>query len=80
MEGLLKRCFKETKGAIIMGFFGKLFLGFLIVVVIVAFVGFLMTLRAKKRGEAEKPTDPTENVADLNDRFNRARYMDKDSK
>ena len=61
-----------------MGFFGKLLLGFLAVVVVGALIGFLLTLRAKKRGEAEEPKDPTENVLDLNDRFNRARYMDKD--
>ena len=61
-----------------MGFFGKLFFGFLIAVAVLGIVGFFMTLRAKKRGEPEEMKDPTENVADLNDRFNRARYMDKD--
>jgi uncharacterized membrane protein (DUF106 family) len=61
-----------------MGFFGKLFLGFLIVVVVLAIIGFFMSMRAKKRGETEEMKDPSENVADLNDRFNRARYMDKD--
>ena len=61
-----------------MGFFGKLLLGFFIVVVVLALIGFFMNLRAKKRGETVERKDPTENVADLNDRFNRARYMDKD--
>ena len=31
-------------------------------------------------GETEKAESVTENVADLNDRFNRARYMDQDGK
>ena len=63
-----------------MGFFGKLFIGFLAVVVLLGIVGFIMSIRAKKRGEEkENPSkDIFENVADLNDRFNRARYMDED--
>ena len=62
-----------------MGFFGKLFIGFLAVVVILGIVGFIMSIRAKKRGEAENSSkDVLENVADLKDCFNRARYMDED--
>ena len=63
-----------------MGFFGKLFVGFLIVVAVLGVVVLLMAHRAKKRGEAEPSSNVTENVADLNDRFNRARYMSKDGK
>ncbi len=63
-----------------MGFFGKLFVGFLIVVAVLGVVGLLMAHRAKKRGEAEPSSNVTENVADVNDRFNRARYMSKDGK
>ncbi len=63
-----------------MGFFGKLFVGLLIVVAVLGVVGLLMAHRAKKRGEAEPSSNVTENVADVNDRFNRARYMSKDGK
>ena len=63
-----------------MGFFGKLFVGFLIVVAVLGVVGLLMAHRAKKRGEAEPSSNVTENIADVNDRFNRARYMSKDGK
>ena len=63
-----------------MGFFGILFLGFLAVIAVGALIGLLMLIRARRRGETEKLMDPTENVADLNDRFNRARYMDRDGK
>ena len=61
-----------------MGFFGKLFLGFLVVVLLGILIGLILFLRAKKKGTLAAQKDPTENVADLNDRFNRARYMDKD--
>lgn len=38
-------------------------------------------VREKQSGEeTEKAKSVTENVADLNDRFNRARYMDQDGK
>ena len=63
-----------------MGFFGWLLVGFLIVVAALAAIGLLMAHRAKKRGEAEPSSNVTENVADVNDRFNRARYMSKDGK
>ncbi len=69
-----------------MGFLGKLFIGILAVAAVLAAVGFWMARRAKKKGEdfpeqeevlSEKTVG---NVQDLNDRFNRARYMDEDGK
>ncbi len=70
-----------------LGFFGKLFFGFLAVVVILAILGFFL----KRRDARENPSAPGEdesffsekevgNVQDLNDHFNRARYMDEDGK
>ena len=61
---------------------GQLLLGFLAIIVLLAVVGFRMK---KKRGgdpdETEKAQEKVlENVTDLNDRFNRARYMDQDGK
>ena len=57
----------------------KTVLWFLVVVAALGVVGGVMVWRAKKKGEAADPREGvTENVADLNDRFNRARYQDKD--
>ena len=67
-----------------MGFFGKLFLGFLILVAVLAIIGFFQKRRDAKKGVLSPEEDEilsmktAENVADLNDRFNRARYQDKD--
>lgn len=69
-----------------MGFFGKLFFGFLAVVVLLALIGFFLRRRDIKEGlvspdEEEGLTQKAvDNVNDLNDRFNRARYMDEDGK
>ncbi len=69
-----------------MGFFGKLFFGFLAVVVLLALFGFFLRRRDIKEGlvspdEEEGLTQKAvDNVNDLNDRFNRARYMDEDGK
>ena len=42
-------------------------------------IGFILERRAKRRGEqTEAERSETENVANLNDRFNRARYMNED--
>ena len=46
-------------------------------------IGFIQSRRAKKKGEAVGTPEeliPSENVPNLNDRFNRARYMDQDGK
>lgn len=56
-------------------------LWFLIVVAALAVVGGVIVWRRKKRGEGDSLREEvTENVADLNDRFNRARYQEKDGK
>ena len=52
---------------------------FLLVVAVLGVIGGVIVWRAKKKGEAvDSREGVTENVADLNDRFNRARYQDKD--
>ena len=64
-----------------LGFIGRLFLGFLAVVVILGIIGLVMRHRktnAHPDGEKVLPEEVVENVNDLNDSFNRARYMDKD--
>ena len=44
-----------------------------------AVLGIVGIVMLKKKGKTET-RDDTENVVDLNDRFNRARYMDEDGK
>ena len=60
---------------------GEMLLIFFIALAVLALIGFLMKRRAGGKG-AEKASQGrvTENVADLNDRFNRARYTDRDGK
>lgn len=54
-------------------------LWFLVAVAALGVVGGIVVWRRKKHGKADDPRKGvTENVADLNDRFNRARYQDKD--
>lgn len=61
-----------------LGFFGKLFFGFIIVVAVLGAVGLWMRKREKGKGEAKDSFDETcENVADLNDHFIRARYQNE---
>ena len=66
-----------------LGFFGKLFFGFLAVVLVLAILGFFLKRRdAKKNGPSDEEEVLSQkvvsNVTDLNDNFNRARYMDQD--
>ena len=63
-----------------MGFFGKLFFGFLLLVAVLALIGYLQTRRSPAdKAEDEVLSQKTvDNVLDLNDHFNRARYQDKD--
>ena len=70
-----------------MGPFAILFwilVGLVSLIVVLALVGLILRKRNAARGEADPAeeeflSDKTvENVYDLNDRFNRARYMDKD--
>ena len=67
--------------------FGKLFVGFLIVFAVLAIIGLWQKKRNAAKASAGKPggKDPleeksVENVADLNDLFNRARGVDQDGK
>jgi len=48
------------------------------VIAVLTLIGFLMKKRSGSTGEADQKI--TENVADLNDKLNRARYMDQDGK
>ena len=68
-----------------LGFFGKLFFGFLAVVLVLAILGFFLKRRDAKNGidsgeEEVLSQKAVSNVADLNDDFNRARYMDQDGR
>lgn len=52
-------------------------------IAVLGIIGFIQSRRAKKKGEAVGTPEeliPSENVPNLNDRFNRARYMDQDGK
>ena len=58
---------------------GMILIALLAFVAVGGVIGMIMAIRAKRRGEREAQTrDDTANVADLNDRFNRARYMNED--
>lgn len=68
-----------------MGFFGQLFIVFITAVVLLGIVGWAVARRnaAKKGASADDQVlseKTVNNVLDLNDRFNRARYMDEDGK
>ena len=70
-----------------MGFFGQLFIVFITAVVLLGIVGWAVARRnaAKKCASADDQDQvlsekTVNNVSDLNDRFNRARYMDEDGK
>ena len=57
---------------------GRFMLIFLIVIAVLGIIGIWMLKRNKGGSGREHSRSDTENVADLNDRFNRARYMDQD--
>ncbi|MCR5611060.1 MAG: hypothetical protein K6F68_04425 [Clostridiales bacterium] len=62
-----------------MGFFGILLIAALALIFVLGLAGLIIFLVSRKKGEPETPTKSvTENVADLNDQFNRARYQDRD--
>ena len=70
-----------------MGFFGQLFTVFITVVILLGIVGWAMARRkaAQKDASAHEQDQvlsekTVNNVLDVNDRFNRARYMDEDGK
>ena len=55
---------------------GKFMIAFFAAIAVLGFIGFLLS-----RGKtAEKERDDFGNAVDLNDRFNRARYMAEDGK
>lgn len=55
---------------------GKFMIAFFAAIAVLGFIGFLLS-----RGKpAEKERDDFGNAGDLNDRFNRARYMAEDGK
>ncbi len=58
---------------------GRIALVLIALVALLGGIGFILERRAKRRGEQpEAERSETENVANLNDRFNRARYMNED--
>ena len=58
---------------------GRIALVLIALVALLGGIGFKLERRAKRRGEqTEAERSETENVANLNDRFNRARYMNED--
>ena len=57
---------------------GRFMLIFIIVVVVLGIIGIWMLKRNKGVSGRNSSRSDTENAADLNDRFNRARYMDQD--
>ncbi len=68
-----------------MGPIGKFLIIFFSAIIVLALIGSVMTPRdpkknpsAPKDGEEALSEKTVENVHDLRDRFNRARYMDKD--
>lgn len=70
-----------------MGFLGKLFIGFIAAVVLLGIVGWIVSKwNAGRKGfgsdQADEilPEKTVNNVLDVRDRFNRARYMDEDGK
>ena len=56
---------------------GRFMLGFLAVFAVLGIIGIWMQKR-KKAGNSGAARSDTENAADLNDCFNRARYMSRD--
>ncbi len=60
--------------------FGKIFAIFLAVFIVLGVTGYVISRRRAKRGEGDGlPDHGLENLVDLNDRFNRARYMNQDA-
>ncbi len=67
--------------------FAKFFVGFAALILVLALIGWLQAKREKAKNGAASPEEEdilsqktVDNVHDLNDRFNRARYMDEDGK
>ena len=59
--------------------FGQFMIVFFVVLAVLAAIGFWMKKKeSAKTGEERSPDKVLENVADLADNFNRARYQDQD--
>lgn len=67
--------FREVYHAV----FGQFMIVFFVVLAVLAAIGFWMKKKeSAKTGEERSPDKVLENVADLADNFNRARYQDQD--
>jgi hypothetical protein len=75
-KGMLRK--KKEGEHMKIGPFGMIALGALAVFAVYCIVGLIQMVRAKRRGETLESQGQTENVADLNDHFIRARYMSED--
>ena len=64
----------------VLGFLGKLFFGFLEIIGALALIGFWQRRKSPfpKDKDGAMPQETLDNVLNLNDRFNRARYMEED--
>ena len=58
--------------------FGTFMIVFFAVLAVLAVIGFLMKKNSPQSNDIKEPDKVLENVADLADNFNRARYQDKD--
>ena len=76
-----KKKMRSTAGKIHRLFLGKLFLIFLLMDLVLGAIGFWQKKRNPGKESGEDSIDKAmNNAVDLNDRFNRARYMDEDGK
>ena len=59
---------------------GKIFTIFLAVFIVLGVIGYVISRRRAKKGEGDGlPDHGFDNLVDLKDRFNRARYMNRDA-
>ena len=60
---------------------GRIAIVLVIAAAVLGVVGMLLAKRKAKRGDKQtEPKNVTGNFTDLNDQFNRARYMEEDGK
>ena len=60
--------------------FGTFMIVFFAVLAVLALIGFWMKKKNPASNDLRNPDKVLENVADLGDRFNRARYQEQDEK
>ena len=58
--------------------FGTFMIVFFAVLAVLAVIGFLMKKNSPQSNDIKEPDKVLENVADLADNFNRARYQEQD--